>query len=73
MLNLFVDTGKGIRGEIALNSRQPAVPLHITSCAALVYKESITADKFLKVSVELIVELQVDRITLEYSATKKMY
>ena len=51
ILNLFADTWRGIRGQIGPNYRQPAVPLNIPSCAALVYKESITADKFLKVSV----------------------
>ena len=42
---------RGICGEIAPNYRQPALPLNIPSCATLVYKESITADKFLKISV----------------------
>ena len=46
MLNLFADTWRGIRGQIVPNSRQPAVPLNTPSCAARVYKESITADKF---------------------------
>ena len=40
--NLFSDTWRGIRGQIAPNSREPPVS---------VYKELITAEKFLKVSV----------------------
>ena len=51
MLNLFADTWSWIRGQIVTYSRQPALSLNIPSCAALVYKESIRADKLLKVSV----------------------
>ena len=28
MLNLFADTWRGIRGQVAPNSRQPSVPLN---------------------------------------------
>ena len=51
ILNLFADTWRGIRGQTAPNCRQPDVPFNIPSCTALVYKESITADKFFKISV----------------------
>ena len=51
MRNLFSDTWSEICGQIAPNSREPPVVLNIHTCTAPVYKESITAEKFLKVSV----------------------